>query len=267
MTDRTERELDSLATLSDEEEAEGRAWEKTVEYRFLLEVLDGGKLQFVAPLDGDAERAGDGIFSSNSLITLIEFKRRFRDYASERKKFLDWQRACLELAEQNHCHYVIYGDDEFSELKAAKFFPKLKPENKGTWTFLNDFKSVLGPGGGVPPDDFIKYLDELLKHKRRPGKGGSSAPAAGAGSHVDSVAIAFGLNTETKELVAIRVGDYLQRLKPGIKNKVRQAMADFRARQAQVSASGQSTSGASLGTEEPEQPLTARSPSSTRPKR
>jgi hypothetical protein len=267
MTDSTECELDPLATLSDEEEAEGRAWEKTVEYRFLLEAVSDGKLQFVAPFDGDAERAGDGIFSCNSLITLIEFKRRLRDFASERKKFGNWRGACLELAHQNHCHYFVFGDDRFSELKAAKFFPKFKPGNKEAWTFLNDFKSVLGLGGGVPPDDFIKYLDLLMQHKRRSGEGGSSAAGASAGSHVHSVAIAFGLNTETNELVAIRVEDYLDRLKPGIKDAVRQAMADFRNRQKPAPGSHQSASGASLGTEEPDQPPTARSPSFKRPKR
>jgi hypothetical protein len=219
--------------------ARSLAWEKTVEYRFLLEVFSAEKVQFVAPLDGDAERAGDGIFSCNSLITLIEFKRGGRDFASERKKFKDWKQASSQLEGVNRCHYIVCADDAFGQLQAAKFFPKPVPnQTRERWTFLTDFKSVLGKGGGVPPDDFIDYLDLLLPHKKLPEKGGGSSAGAKSDGHVSSVAIAFGLNTKTNQLVAVRVEDYLEQLTPGIKEAVRTTMKQFRAKRARASIPG-----------------------------
>ena len=48
-------------------------WGKTVEYKFIKEYIDLDS--FIAPLDGNEEKAGDAIFGENENFILIEFKK------------------------------------------------------------------------------------------------------------------------------------------------------------------------------------------------
>jgi hypothetical protein len=59
-------------------------WEKTVEYKFVLDAACNSKLSFAAPLSGVQERAGDGVFAADSKIILVEFKRSFNELDTER---------------------------------------------------------------------------------------------------------------------------------------------------------------------------------------
>lgn len=61
-------------------------WEKTVEYKFFLHMLERGLIS-IFPLDGNPEEAGDAILNFEGNFLLIEFKRTKKDIDSENKKF------------------------------------------------------------------------------------------------------------------------------------------------------------------------------------
>lgn len=48
-------------------------WEKTVEYKFVMDVADEGSL-ILAPLDGDHEKVADTAIGNSELWLMIEFK-------------------------------------------------------------------------------------------------------------------------------------------------------------------------------------------------
>ena len=52
-------------------------WEKTVEYKFIVDAHKERSLDFAAPLSGIQEMAGDGVFSADAKLILVEFKRDF----------------------------------------------------------------------------------------------------------------------------------------------------------------------------------------------
>lgn len=61
-------------------------WEKTVEYKFVVDILP--KLAAAFPFAGKAEKAwGDLLLSAGSSFRLIEFKRTAGDIRAEKKKF------------------------------------------------------------------------------------------------------------------------------------------------------------------------------------
>lgn len=139
-------------------------WEKTVEYYFVKKYVELD--MFIAPLDGNAERAADLILSNVDKWILIEFKRSEAQIISEKKKFIDYERARLDLCGKDGHHFLIYGyvDDckEFS-LKSSTYFSDDKVE-------INDVVKR-----GVSQYEFVLYLKKFLDFKETAdGSGGGS---------------------------------------------------------------------------------------------
>lgn len=136
-------------------------WEKTVEYKFVLDAERMRGLQFAAPLSGVHERAGDGIFSSDSKIVLIEFKRSEAELETERDKFVDYENASELLISKDGHHFLVYGSyvDPELRLNACTYFSKniiASPLD------LLDF--------GLESDKFNEYLADLLALKSVDGR-------------------------------------------------------------------------------------------------
>jgi len=62
-------------------------WEKTVEYKYVLEHFAMLPEGMYAPMDGDAEQLGDGGFKHGDKFNIIEFKRYKTSINDEKKKF------------------------------------------------------------------------------------------------------------------------------------------------------------------------------------
>ena len=149
-------------------------WEKTVEYAFILQT--GALIDFAAPLAGVEERAGDGIFASDSKLVLIEFKRSFDALFSERTKFVNFAHAAAKLSARDAHHFIVYGYKVKEEggkkpwlgLAAETYFSAKEPK-----TFDSIFEA------GLSKDNFNAYLDDFLKLKRPDGRSsGTISPAA-----------------------------------------------------------------------------------------
>ena len=98
-------------------------WEKSIEYKFIAEMVRCDMLLLAVPLDGNAETAlGDLILQSSEGLRLIEFKCDVNSFASEYKKYsldkdFESQKAAYEKAEcklsslpGSKGHGLIYGD-------------------------------------------------------------------------------------------------------------------------------------------------------------
>ncbi len=134
-------------------------WEKTVEYKFVLDMTRDRELSFAAPLSGVEERAGDSVFAHDDKVVLVEFKRSIADLKSESKKFTQ-KTAVDQLCEQDGHHFFIYGsvEDEIPTLKlhvTTYFSRRDVPEP------LNLLMH------GVKTDEFNNYLKQFLRLKKR----------------------------------------------------------------------------------------------------
>lgn len=129
-------------------------WEKTVEYYFIQRYVDLST--FVAPLDGNHEKAGDAIFANVSNWILIEFKRDAKSINDEVVKFTNYEDAKFELESIGKHHLIIYGEPngEDINLLSQEYFSKIKvPVDK-----------VLS--SGIPKTDFVVYLKKFVAHKK-----------------------------------------------------------------------------------------------------
>lgn len=140
-------------------------WEKTVEYAFVQRFMptSSANKSFLAPLDGNHEKAGDAILALQSTLVLIEFKRTRKDLKSEASKFFDYDDAKLELGKKDNHHLLVYGVAQGKTslgLVACTYFSGAKVE-------LENFS-----GRGVELEDFKNYLKLFLYHKGRNGDGG-----------------------------------------------------------------------------------------------
>jgi len=129
-------------------------WEKTVEYKFIQEYIDLDS--FIAPLDGNEEKAGDAIFGKNDNFILIEFKKDESSIKNEQNKFNDFNSAKEKLSESDGHHILIYGEINNKDLilNAKTYFSEKTIElNK---RFSN----------GKTLEEFKKYLDSLLELKK-----------------------------------------------------------------------------------------------------
>ncbi|MCG5078102.1 hypothetical protein [Paraburkholderia tagetis] len=149
-------------------------WEKTVEYAFILQTEK--KVDFAAPLAGVEERAGDGIFASDSRLVLIEFKRSYDTLSSERGKFANFANAAATLSARDAHHFIVYGyevqkrddDKPWLGLAAETYFSAKEPKT------LNAMFDA-----GLSKDSFNAYLDEFLRLKRPDGRSsGTISPTA-----------------------------------------------------------------------------------------
>jgi len=140
-------------------------WEKTVEYKFVLEADRKYGLDFAAPLSGIEERgAGDGVFSGNSKLVLVEFKRSKEELDSDKTKFTNYDRAALALENRDAHHFLVYGaidgngNDQELALYAYTYFSR------------NDTKALETLDKGVSPKVFNEYLEELISWKKVDGR-------------------------------------------------------------------------------------------------
>lgn len=62
-------------------------WEKSVEYKFICELLGRGQFNLFLPLDGHEEQLGDLMLISDANYLLIEFKRDIKSFQSEYAKY------------------------------------------------------------------------------------------------------------------------------------------------------------------------------------
>lgn len=83
-------------------------WEKTVEYKFVMDVADEGSL-ILAPLDGDHEKAADTAIGKSDLWLMIEFKKDSAAVKSEIAKFVNYKTARDTLISQDAYHHIIFG--------------------------------------------------------------------------------------------------------------------------------------------------------------
>lgn len=145
-------------------------WEKTVEYtfvqRFMPNFADGRAEEdrYLAPLDGDHEKAGDAIMAINAKLVLIEFKRSLGEVNSELRKFPNFESARRALEETDRHHLLVYGmasKGSQLELGARTYFSESEVEIK---------KITIE---GKTYDDFLIYLNKFLKFKYPKGGGDS----------------------------------------------------------------------------------------------
>lgn len=179
-------------------------WEKTVEYKFILDAERNIGLQFAAPLSGIQERAGDGVFSSDSRIVLIEFKRTQNDLDTEHNKFKNYEEAAREMTGSDTHHFLVYGSHEKSDeelcLHACNYFSRNKID-----TVLNILNN------GVESSVFQEYLTKLVEFKKVDERSsGTVAP--------ESVASAIGVSS--KGVSAISLSDYYRIAIPHLYQKL-----------------------------------------------
>jgi len=174
-------------------------WEKTVEYAFVLQTATF--VDFAVPLAGVEERAGDGIFASDSKLLLIEFKRSFDALSSEQKKFVNFEQAAEKLGDYDAHHFIVYGD-EVSEENTRKPSLRLVARTYFSGKESEPLSAVFDAGSSK--ENFDNYLRELLEFKRSDGRSsGTISPSAYAS--VIGISKSRGVKT-------VSMSEYLQRV-------------------------------------------------------
>lgn len=165
-------------------------WEKTVEYKFVLDAARDRGLDFAVPLAGIQESAGDGIFSADAKIILVEFKRSSHELVTESDKFISYETAANELSSQDGHHFLIYGECPAKggltlQLRACTYFSRVYVQN-----------SVDVLSKGLEPTAFKEYLVKLLAQKKVDGRSSGTVDP-------ESVASAFGVSPRGAEAVSL----------------------------------------------------------------
>ncbi|MCF9002958.1 hypothetical protein [Pseudomonas syringae] len=187
-------------------------WEKTVEYRFVFEAVNAGKLDFAAPLSGIIERTvGDGIFGKASSFILIEFKRDVGQLSSEKTIFTDYENA-KESLKQNKHHVIIYGTPH----DVPPSSPVLREMRLAACHYFDTHISI-SPletlNNGVSLDDFMSYLQKLMKFKKKDKRSGTHA---GSGQ----LSMVLGVSTEGKIVQTQSLYQFAPSLFPALTNKI-----------------------------------------------
>lgn len=167
-------------------------WEKTVEYTYVLSLSEAGQL-FLAPLDGDHERAGDAMISAASKWLLIEFKRDVAAIRSEAEKFENYAGAKAALAGLDAHHFLVYGVSTLNDRVSL-----------GARTyFSNSTKSpteLLAAGSDLAK--FSKYVESFVAFKKG-SKGGG-----GAGKQFADFGLVAGVTEEGNVVSCMSVRDF-----------------------------------------------------------
>lgn len=129
-------------------------WEKTVEYKFIKEYIDLDS--FIAPLDGNEEKAGDAIFGQNENFILIEFKKDKNSIKDEQKKFNNFNSVKKILSTLDEHHIIIYGEVNSKDLTL----------NAQTYFSEKSFQLTKKFSNGKTLEEFEKYLDIFLDFKK-----------------------------------------------------------------------------------------------------
>lgn len=172
-----------------------RWWEKTVEYKFVMEVARAERL-FLAPLDGGHERAGDAIFSSNNRWVLIEFKKDSAAIRSEMEKFTRYLEAKAALSSCDSHHYIVFGQASSSspaclELCARTYFSEKEGDILASGQLFHEFK---------------KYVEQYIKFKKGPKGGG------GTGMAMEDFALVAGVNADNDVVECLSLSEFQRQL-------------------------------------------------------
>ncbi len=171
-------------------------WEKTVEYMFVVSAYKHGKLYL--PLDGNEERAGDTILSSQNKWVLIEFKKDRQSISDEQSKFTEYERAKAALGSEDHHHFLVYGDQDMASRKLVLRFCKYFSGKQSNLQGL--LKS------GAVYDKFADYLKRFTEFKR--GRSGSSS----GGLSMDDFALIASINNDGKIVECLSLSTYFKSL-------------------------------------------------------
>lgn len=164
-------------------------YEKTVEYKFVLEqVYSRGK---ILPFDGNAEKAGDAILKSFDKWILIEFKRGESDLSSEKKKFKNYKAAKEKSNTLNKCgHIIVYGvlnDNIDLNLKCIPYFFNNVNESveAGSWCQF-----------GLNFHEMELYMRELIHLKKEYKNKSETSENEGANGGSDGGCVVMAANEE-----------------------------------------------------------------------
>jgi hypothetical protein len=171
-------------------------WEKTVEYKFIMLVASKEKL-FLSPLDGDHERAGDAIFSSQNRWILIEFKKNADSISDEKNKFLNYVLAKRALSDTDKHHYLVYGKEVDNRLG---IFCR---------TYFSDIGFDLSDmlTSGVEFDFFVKYVEQFMQFKK------TSYAGSGGGLNISDFALVAGINSDNNIVSCLSLSEFRHHLK------------------------------------------------------
>lgn len=153
-------------------------WEKTVEYKFIIDCLSEGIIKNIAPLAGVQEQVGDAISVIENTLKeysfyIIEFKKELDEtgFMIEVGKFegeLDGYEIALQCFTDEKKkkpivkgHYFIgaeYKESSFS-LIARDYFSHDRSKTI-------KLKEALAPGAGMSQEDFKSYVGRIASHKK-----------------------------------------------------------------------------------------------------
>ncbi|WP_312407708.1 hypothetical protein [Pseudomonas rhodesiae] len=179
-------------------------WEKTVECRFVADVVANGMCDFAASLSGRYERtAGNAIFGKGSGLVLVEFKRSLSDVPTEETLFESYGDAKAALSQYEH-HFIVFGElakdcHTNLELLAQRYFVA------GDY-----FDGITVLQHGVSKLVFDEYLHALAEHKEEDGRG------RGIGHVTDqAMSAVIGVSADGQMVGAISLHEYAPTLFPG----------------------------------------------------
>ncbi len=156
-------------------------WEKTVEYKFVVDAFREGKCEFATPLSGKQERlAGDAVFGSQSLLVLIEFKRNKTEIPTERSLFHDYEKAQEELSNYDH-HHIVFGVQSQNSLGTLELAAQTYFSGRPRTSALDSLRF------GINGERFRQYVEALARLKKEDGRSTSGHISPEALSSVMSI--------------------------------------------------------------------------------
>ncbi|HHQ2321335.1 TPA: hypothetical protein ACSPFZ_000340 [Providencia rettgeri] len=184
-------------TMDDSAQSKTMWWEKTVEYKFIIDGLNEKIFTSIAPLDGNEESVGDTLveFKNNTAelnYYIIEFKKeinsksRGQEYGKykERSKGFRNTSNCIKKHRLEYCskfHFLIYGKiiNEIFELQIINYFD-LFLKNAANLNLKDAFSN------GMTSLQFKEYTRYLTQHKRIGCNPSCSGGSGGSGGGPDS---------------------------------------------------------------------------------
>ncbi|MCW1834414.1 hypothetical protein OLZ33_20780 [Pantoea ananatis] len=213
---------------SKETDAEYTWYEKTVEYKFVLEAKELWGIDFLAPLDGSAERIGDALLEKGTKSFIVEFKKDLKSMSSEFKKYNGGKEGylltCQELASKGlhlfNAHYMVGGflyDSSNLGLSIKKYFPDEGKQDKkhdliGGEIDTNEISEFFSLESGLDLNSLDNYIKIMTKHRKNKtedesGEDGSSGGGGSSSGLVNKQIIAV---TQDKKAVSMSLS-YFER--------------------------------------------------------
>lgn len=213
---------------SKEKDAKYTWYEKTVEYKFVLEAKELWGIDFLAPLDGSAERIGDALLEKGTKSFIVEFKKDLKSMSSEFKKYNGGEKGYLSTCQSLNskglhlfnAHYMVGGflyDSSNLGLRIKKYFPdEGKPDKKhnliGGKIDTNEISKFFSLENGLDFKSLEDYIETITMHRKsktedESGEDGSSGGGGSSGGLVNKQIIAV---TEDKKAVSMSLS-YFER--------------------------------------------------------